>query len=123
MEERDSIAVRKATLSGLLSFYGPLLTETQRSMTGLFADEDYSFTEIGEVCGVSRQSAFDTVSKAEKQMAGFEERLHLLSSYREEQLALNRCVALTDPGNRLPPDKALSEIRQILLALLDKEDQ
>ncbi len=123
MEEQDSIAVRKATLSGLLSFYGPLLTQTQRSMTGLFADEDYSFTEIGEVCGVSRQSAFDTVSKAEKQMAVFEERLHLLSSYREEQQALGRCVTLTDPGNHLPPEKALSEIRKILLALLDKEDQ
>ncbi len=123
MEGPDSAAVRKMTLSELLSFYGPLLTDTQRTMTGLFADEDYSFTEIGEVCGVSRQSAFDTVSKAERQMTAFEERLHLLSSYRDEHLALSRCIMLTDSGSGLPPENALAEIRRILMALLDKEDQ
>ena len=123
MDDSGSIAERKAALSGLLSFYAPLLTETQENMTRLFADEDCSFTEIGEVCGVSRQSAFDTVSKAERQMAAYEDRLHLMAAFRVQEDAINRCIRLSDPDSSVSPGEALSRIRQILQALLDKEDQ
>ena len=92
-------------------------------MTRLFADEDCSFTEIGEVCGVSRQSAFDTVSKAERQMAAYEDRLHLIAMYRAQEDAINQCILLSDPESQLAPQEALAGIRRILQALLDKEDQ
>ncbi len=123
MEGSGSIAERKAMLSALLSFYGPLLTETQSAMTRLFADEDLTFTEIGEISGVSRQSAYDTVSKAERQMNALEDKLCLLSSYRRSEAALSRCIRLTDPDDGMTPEGALKEIRQILQSLKDKEDQ
>ncbi len=123
MEDPASIAERKTKVSALLSFYGPLLTETQDTMTRLFADEDCSFSEIGEICGVSRQSAYDTVSKAERQMNAFEDRLHLLSAFRSQEEAIRQCILLTDPSCGKTPQAALTEIGNILQSLLDKEDQ
>ena len=70
-----STAEKKLILSRLLPFYGALLTENQRRMVQLFADEDLSLGEIAEQYGVSRQSVHDAVTKAEKQMAELEKKL------------------------------------------------
>ena len=57
---------KKAWMTLLLDFYGPLLTERQRRAIELSCGEDYSLAEIAESQGISRQGVRDTLMRAEK---------------------------------------------------------
>ncbi len=121
MEEMNTIADRKAELSELLSFYGVLLTETQFSMTRLFADEDWSFSEIGEQYRISRQSAYDTITKSERLLNDFENRLHLISTARQRNAQLFNCLELLSvPKEKLP--ESAERVKAVLQSILDRED-
>lgn len=69
--------MEKAELSLLLDYYGAFLTERQRDIARMSADEDMSLSEIAEAVGVSRQGARDSIVKAAKKLAEFEEKLGL----------------------------------------------
>ena len=78
----------------LLSTYGALLTEAQRTLMELYYNEDLSLHEIAEEQGISRQGVHDMVTRALKKLEGYEARLGLLrqSAHRAEELS--RCLAL-----------------------------
>lgn len=59
-------------LGMLLSRYGGLLTERQRTLLSLSVDEDLSLSEIGEQAGISRQGVLDAIKRAESQLYAFE---------------------------------------------------
>ena len=91
MKAAISIADKKLTISRLLPFYQDLLTDNQREMSSLFADEDLSLSEISEQYHVSRQSVHDTIAKAERQMSELEQKLKLCSRYESESRILSEC--------------------------------
>lgn len=78
--------LEKTTRINLLyDFYGPLLTEKQRTMLVLYYHEDWSLGEIAEHYGISRQAVYETVKRAQDTMIDLESRLHLLEKHRRRR--------------------------------------
>lgn len=71
-------------MSLLLDFYGPLLTERQRYCMELHYEEDNSLGEIAEALGVSRQAVHDNLQRAQQLLAGYEEKLQLVTQYTKQ---------------------------------------
>lgn len=69
-------------LSLLLDFYGPLLTEKQRTVFDWYYNEDLSLSEIAETQGISRQGVRDSIKRAEQQMRAMEDALGLAARFR-----------------------------------------
>ena len=65
-------------ISRLLDLYGTLLNEKQRNTLVCYYEEDLSLSEIAQNEGISRQGVSDSIRRAEQQLNGFEEKLHLL---------------------------------------------
>lgn len=65
-------------ISMLRSYYGALLTDKQNDMLAMHYDEDLSYGEIADICGVSRQAVLDGINKGEKHLVEFESKLHLV---------------------------------------------
>ncbi len=64
-------------VSKLLDTYGALLPEKQRLLVELYYNDDLSLSEISENEGITRQGVRDSLKRAEQQLRGFEEALHL----------------------------------------------
>lgn len=67
----------------LLDFYGNLLTDKQALSLDLYYNQDLSLSEIAENMDVTRQGARDNIKRGEKQLAEFEEKLHLSEKFGE----------------------------------------
>ena len=63
----------------LFDSYGELLTEKQREYFDLHYNEDLSLAEIAQSEGVSRQSVWDIIRRAEETMRRFEEKTGLVA--------------------------------------------
>ncbi len=63
-------------ISLLLDYYGSLLTDKQRLIAEYYFNDDLSLAEIAELEQVTRQAVRDIVRRVEKQLEGFEDRLH-----------------------------------------------
>ena len=64
-------------LGRLLDIYGSLLTDRQREVVDLYANENYSLAEIAEHTGVSRQAVRDLLVRAESILHGYEVKLRI----------------------------------------------
>ena len=67
----------------LLDFYGDILSERKRELTGLYYNDDLSLSEIAEISGISRQGVRDAVKKSEAELLELEEKLGLAGRYEE----------------------------------------
>ena len=65
--------------------YGELLTEKQREYFDLHYNEDLSLAEIAQSEGVSRQSVWDIIRRAEETMRRFEEKTGLVARFAAER--------------------------------------
>ncbi|MBO6264260.1 MAG: DNA-binding protein [Clostridia bacterium] len=86
--------------------YSQLLTENQRSVFEMYFGLDLSLGEIAEIKGVSRQSAFDSVSAVKKQLVSLEEKLGL---YRKKIAVYRLIEGLSEENKQIG-----SEIKKIL---------
>ncbi len=79
------------SMSILLDFYAPLLTDKQRDAVDLYYNEDLSLGEIAEQWEISRQGVRELIKRGEQIMADAEEKLGIAEkSARIEKL----CTAL-----------------------------
>ena len=69
----------------LFDSYGELLTEEQREYFDLHYNEDLSLAEIAQSEGVSRQSVWDIIRRAEETMRRFEEKTGLVARFAAER--------------------------------------
>ncbi len=83
-------------ISLLLDYYGPLITEKQRSLLDLYYNEDLSLAEIAQNEGITRQGVRDSIKKAEAALNALEEKLHLADRLGNIELALNKIRSITD---------------------------
>lgn len=103
----------------LFDFYGPLLTERQRNILSLYCDEDFSLSEIAAREGISRQGVYDTVHRAERQLADYEARLGLLARYRRLTQGLEESLEIL----REAPGEEAQRAQKILSRLLVEEEE
>ena len=75
----------------LFDLYGELLTDHQREIYGLLVNDDMSLSELAEQYGISRQGVHDLIRRCDRQLEGYEEKLHLLEEW----------MLLTD-GTKIP---------------------
>ena len=69
-------------LQGLLyDFYGELLTPHQRQIYEDAVYQDMSLSEIAQEHGISRQGVHDLIKRCDKQLAAYEDKLHLLERF------------------------------------------
>ncbi len=113
---------RKVRLAKLLSFYAKLLTENQREIATLFTDEDYSLAELAEQFHITRQGVYDAVSKAEKTMLQFEEKLNLISHYETLRGILGACITELESIAHANPDFRVGHVLDNLRSLIEMED-
>ena len=124
--ERDAIETmeKKIYLSWLLAFYGELLTENQREIARLHWEEDLSLAEIAQQFSVSRQSVHDTVSRTERQLAGWEEKLGLLRRFQNMEESLRACDAELRQIEPTPQtEEHLAAARRWIAALMDQAEE
>lgn len=71
----------KAEMALLLDFYGPLLTDRQREIAELSANEDLSLREIASECGITYQGVRESLKKSESILKNAEEKLGLMERF------------------------------------------
>ena len=59
----------------LYDYYGDLLKDNQASIIDMYYNLDYSLSEIAEEMNISRQGVYDALKRAEKSLAGYEEKI------------------------------------------------
>ncbi|MGN0996504.1 MAG: YlxM family DNA-binding protein [Candidatus Ventricola sp.] len=103
----------------LFAFYGPLLTDRQRSLLSLYCEEDFSLSEIAAREGISRQGVYDAVRRGARQLEAYERQLGLLARYRRLTQGLEEGLeALRDA-----PGEQAQRAREILARLLSEEEE
>ena len=68
-------------ISLLLDFYGDILSDRKRELTGLYYNDDLSLSEIAEISGISRQGVRDAIKKSEAELLELEEKLGLAARF------------------------------------------
>ena len=94
-----------AETSLLYDFYGQLLTEKQRQVMELYHEENLSLTEIADEFTISRQAVHDTLKKAERSLAEYEEKLGLVKKFVRTSRAMEEI------------EKEIDEIAQLVARL------
>lgn len=61
------------TISALLDFYGPFLSEKQRNLLHHYYNEDLSLSEIAENESITRQGVRDLIKRGELQLRKYED--------------------------------------------------
>lgn len=79
-------------VSLLLDFYGQMLTEKQREVAECYYNEDLSLAEIGQIFGITRQGARDSIKRAETQLVEYEQKLGLYRRFHLMDTGLEEIV-------------------------------
>ena len=100
----------------LFDFYGDLLTDRQKEYYDLHYNSDLSLFEIAEMHGVSRQSVWDIIRRAEQTLRETEEKTGLVARAMQRRAAAAEIAALAETL----PDNGVK--REILRRLAELED-
>ena len=98
----------------LFDFYQDLLTEKQSNLLREYYFEDLSLSEMAEQHGISRQSAFDTIKKAEQKLLDYEEKLHLFAKYQSNEQALLKIKALCEKLSENLEDEYTNSVKEVI---------
>ena len=102
----------------LYDFYGELLTVHQREVYEDVVLGDLGYSEAAEELGVSRQGIHDLVKRVDRQLAGYEEKLHLVERFLkiQEDVTQIRELAAGDSFGR----QQAAEVTQICDRILNE---
>ena len=101
------------TMTLLYDYYGELLTEKQRGLFDLYYNQDYSLSEIASAAGISRQGVHDLVRRCSQTLAGYEEKLHLVSRFMTVKEKVQRINELLEGYQEQDTSGVMLEIRRI----------
>lgn len=97
----------------LYDFYGELLTEHQRCVYEDVVFNDMSLSEIAEEQGISRQGVYDLIKRCDRILAGYEEKLQLISKFEKTRDMVQKIQALTRDFKRTKDESLIGEIERI----------
>ena len=125
MENASLSQVEKKLRSAVLfSFYGELLSPSQREMARMNFEEDLSLSEIAAQMDMSRQGVHDAVTRASQQLTNFEETLGLYARFRRTEEHLKTCRTLLrdiTPANG--SEEELSAVKTLIDRMLSEEEE
>lgn len=123
---------QKVEQAYLYDFYGELLNKRQQSIYEDFIFQDFSFSEIAENEGISRQGAYDMVKRCTNMLEGYESKLHLVQKFLDTKKRVEKIQALTEAylldkeetrpketGDTEQINQILDQINQISKAILE----
>ena len=93
------------SISALLDFYGPFLSEKQRNLLHHYYNEDLSLSEIAENESITRQGVRDLIKRGELQLKKYEEEC----GWCQNVLALQQAVE-----SDMTDSEKLNNIRDII---------
>lgn len=113
MREKD------LSISEYLDIYGNILDEKQRQIIDMYYNDDYSLSEISEICNISRQGVGESIKKSVMRLKAIESQLHLLerrNAYSAQRIEL---VSLIDRLCYAEGD-ARTELRNQIVSVIDE---
>ncbi len=123
----DDMLNKLVEIGILFDFYGKLLSERQFTAIELYYIHNLSLAEIGEELGISRQSVYDTLKRAEEKLYEYERTLRLVKRYYYSKDEIDRLYDLIGDiekessylKNQKIAEK-LKELREIIGKIFDK---
>ena len=100
-------------IATLRSYYGNLLTDRQNEMIRMRYDEDLSFGEIAEACGV-RQAVLDGLNKGVKHLEEIDGALKLVERDARIKSALDELEGKIASGDKDGAARCIANVRDIL---------
>lgn len=116
--KKEHTIEERLELSLLYDFYGALLKENQRRMFEASVLEDYNFSEIAQDEGITRQGVYDTVKRATKQLEMYEEKLGLVSRFREQKKMTEKLRSQLEGMGVSAMDRKWEEVFRLLEEML-----
>jgi predicted DNA-binding protein YlxM (UPF0122 family) len=104
-------------IAWLKDYYGPLLTEKQRTILSLYYEDDFSLSEIGDDMQISRQAVYDLLKRSEHQLLQYEEKLGLVKKFQYARQQLEEACQLLDNENS--DAAAVQRVKGILQEITD----
>lgn len=93
----------------LFDFYGPLLTDKQRTFLGLYFHDDYSLGEIAAEFDISRQAVYEHIKRAESMLEDYEAKLRLLEKHEQKRRIAEQIEAQLERA-AMPEREQLKEL-------------
>ena len=112
MEIKEKIIDKVFEVSMLFDFYGELLTGRQKSVMEYYYNDNFSFAEIAETLGISRQAVYDALHKAENSLGNYEVKLGLVRKFRNTMAEINAAKSEIDSIIAVNDDEQL--MRQLI---------
>lgn len=103
----------------LFDFYGELLTLHQQDVYKAIVFEDLSLSEVAEQFGISRQGVFDLIKRCNRQLAGYEQKLHLVEKFDNARRQVEQLRELIAEAGRQNQDARLIEAQEKIHSLLE----
>ncbi len=97
----------------LYDFYGELLTDHQKQIYQDVVFNDYSYSEVAEIQGISRQGVHDLIRRCDKILTGYEQKLHLVERFMKMKAMAEQMNQLTKTYIRTRQEALLSEMEEV----------
>ncbi|MBD5156906.1 MAG: YlxM family DNA-binding protein [Butyrivibrio sp.] len=104
----------------LYDFYGELLGEHQKSVFEEYVLDNLSLGEIAEERGISRQGVHDLIKRADRTLAGYEAKLHLVSKFMAVKDRVNRIYDISGELAKEGNPELAQKIRGIADEIMDE---
>lgn len=100
----------------LKDLYGPLLTEKQFYIMGLYYDNDLSLSEIAENIEITRQGVYDIIKRAENALEEYESKLGLAKKFQQTKKHIDEVYELlnTEKLDEESVKKAINILEQVM---------
>ena len=116
-EGSEDMIERKLLLGRLLSFYGALLSETQRELASLYLEEDLSMGEIAERQNVTRQGVYDLLNRVFTRLEEYESALGLCRRFDK---TTDKLIHLKEMLERIRPETDQKELCMECIRIADE---
>ena len=93
--------------SNLFFYYKNLFSKKQKIYLELYFEEDYSFSEIAEEYGVTRQAVFDNIKRGMKQLDDYENKLNI---YKRDMELKDKLQELRSGLSREKLERIITEL-------------